>query len=147
MGEVDIQDLFRIYYEIKTIKKKHNLDFNFKIDHGCYETAIEFVGVNHFHPPISTDWSENPTIFCPDLLDYENKLIIEFEEEVGEPRPGAKLAKKGHHRAGDQANKRDSRRNRHYKQGGFRVLQIWKSDLNWRPKLEKFLLDMSINKY
>lgn len=147
MGEVDLENLFKIYYEIKAIKKKHGLNFFFKLDHGSYETAIEFVGEKHHHPPISKDWDLNPTIFCPDLLDYENKLIIEFEEEVGEPRPGAKLAKKGHNREGDQANKRDSRRNYYYEQGGFRLFQIWKSDPDWRAKLEKFLLDMSINNY
>lgn len=142
MGQVDIDNLFKIYYEINTIKKKHKLKFFFKIDHGSYETAIEFVGINHFHPPISQDWSEDPTIFCPDLLDYNKKIIIEFEEEVGEPRTGAKLAKKGHNREGDQANNRDSRRDRYYKQGGFRLLQIWKSDKDWRLKLEKFLLEI-----
>jgi hypothetical protein len=147
MGEVDLENLFKIYYEINAIKKKHKLNFFFKIDHGSYETAIEFVGINHFHPPISQDWSKDPTIFCPDLLDYNNKIIIEFEEEVGEPRSGAKLAKKGHNREGDPTNKRDSRRNRYYKQAGFRLFQTWKSDPDWRPKLEKFLLDMSINKY
>lgn len=147
MGEVDLENLFKIYYEIRAIKKKHNLDFFFKLDHGKYETAIEFVGEKNYHPPISKNWDNNPTIFCPDLLDYNNKIIIEFEEEVGEPRPGAKLAKKGHNREGDQANKRDSRRNMYYEQAGFRIFQIWKSDKNWRPKLEKFLINMSINKY
>ena len=39
------------------------------------------------------------------MLDYHNKIIIEYEEEVGERRSGAKLAKKGHHREDDMDTK------------------------------------------
>lgn len=147
MGHIDIVNLFKIYEEIKLIKKKHKLSFNFKIDSGSYETAIEFVGFEHFHPPISNDWSGNPTIFCPDLVDYHNHIIIEYEEEIGNPKPGAYLAKKGHNRLGDIANKRDERRNRFYKQGGFHYLQIWDHEINWQEKLESFLLNIDINNY
>ncbi len=147
MGVIDIENLFKIYYEINKIKKKHELSFNFKIDSGNYETAIEFVGVNHFHPPISNDWSSNPIIFCPDLLDYHNCIIIEYEEEIGNKRPGATLAKKGHNRLGDIANKRDQRRDRFYRQGGFHYLQIWEHEINWQEKLESFLIKININNY
>jgi len=147
MGVIDIENLFQIYYEINKIKKKHKLYFNFKIDSGNYETAIEFVGINHFHPPISHDWSGNPTIFCPDLLDYHHHIIVEYEEEIGNKRPGARLAKKGHNRRGDIANKRDERRNRYYKQAGFHYLQIWEHEINWQEKLESFLLNININNY
>ena len=141
MGQVDLDALFRIYKEINTIVKKHKLLFSFKIDHGTYETAIEFIDAKPYHPPLSNDWSTKPAIFCPDLLDWYNKIIIEYEEEIGNRRHGDYLAKKGHHREGDMDTKRDSRRNRYYKQGGFRVLRIWESDENWKKKLEDFLLD------
>jgi hypothetical protein len=140
MGHQDIASLFVIKGEISTISKKNNLDFSFKVDLGNYETALEFVGVNAFHPPISKDWSTNPIILCPDLLDYHNRMIIEYEEEIGNRRTGARLAKKGHHREGDFDNSRDSRRNKFYKRGGFHVLRIWESDKNWKEKLEEFLL-------
>jgi hypothetical protein len=139
MGVVDLDNLFRVYYEINSIKKKYNLLCNFKIDEGSYETAIEFTEKRHFHPPISKDWSNNPVIFCPDLLDYHNKIIIEYEEEVGNRRPGAKLAKKGHNREGDFDTKRDERRAKYYKKGGFIVFRIWESDKMWREKLKDFL--------
>ena len=140
MGQVDIESLFRIYEEIKQITKKHNLLYSFKVDHGTYETAIEFVG-NHFvHPPISKNWDSHSDIFCPDLLDWHNKIIIEYEEEVGEQRRGAFLAKKGHHREGDMDNKRDTRRDTFYKQGGFHILRIWEADNMWEEKLVTFLL-------
>ena len=141
MGEVDLENLFKIYYEINFIKKKYNLSCNFKIDEGKYETAIEFTEIRNFHPPISKDWSNKPVILCPDLLDYPNKLIIEYEEEVGNRRPGAKLAKKGHHRDGDFDTKRDERRAKYYKKENFRVLRLWESDQLWRAKLKNFLLD------
>ena len=147
MGQIDIVNLFKIYDEIKSIKKKHKLSFNFKIDSGSYETAIEFVGVNHFHPPLSKDWSDNPIIFCPDLLDYHNHIIIEYEEEIGNKRPGAYLAKKGHNRFGDIANKKDERRNNYYEKGGFSLLQIWEDEINWQEKLETFLLNINLNNY
>ena len=140
MGHQDIASLFVINGEIKTICKKHNWDFSFKIDLGNYETALEFVGITIFHPPIAKDWSTNPIILCPDLLDYNNKLIIEYEEEIGNKRNGSKLAKKGHHREGDFDNKRDTRRNKFYTRGGFHVLRLWESDQDWKEKLEEFLL-------
>jgi hypothetical protein len=140
LGVVDIDSLFRIYNQVKKIIKKHELLFSFKIDTGSYETAIEFIKEKPYHPPISKDWSNKPLIFCPDLLDWHNKIIIEFEEEVGNKRPGAKLAKKGHHREGDMDNKRDTRRTIYYETGGFHTLRIWESDEFWKIKLEKFLL-------
>ena len=147
MGQVDIESLFRIYEQTKKIIKQHNLEFSFKIDHGTYETAIEFVGNKSFHPPISENWDTHPDIFCPDLLDWPNKIIIEYEEEVGEQRRGAFLAKKGHHREGDMDNKRDTRRSIFYKHRGFHILRIWESDESWRKKLEKFLVDLKHNNY
>ena len=140
MGEVDIDSLFRIYEQVKKIIKKHGLLFSFKVDTGSYETAIEFIEEKPHHPPLSKDWSMKPLIFCPDLLDWYNKIIIEWEEEVGDKRPGAKLAKKGHHKEGDLDNTRDTRRNLYYDTGGFHTLRIWVSDEFWKIKLEEFLL-------
>lgn len=140
MGHQDITSLFKIKDEIRIICKKNNLDFSFKVDCGNYETALEFVGVTVFHPPFSKDWSANPIILCPDLLDYHNRMIIEYEEEIGEKKTGARLAKKGHNRESDFDNSKDSRRNKFYKRGGFHILRIWESDQNWKEKLEKFLL-------
>ena len=141
MGEIDIDSLMDIYRQTITICKKHHLPFSFKVDHGTYETAIEFVQNKPHHPPISANWDLHPIIFCPDLLDYSNKIIIEWEEEIGNQRPGAKLAKKGHNREGDMDTKRDARRTKYYNLGGFDVFRIWESDINWRNKLEKFLVE------
>jgi len=142
LGEADIESLFRVYKQVNEIIKNNELQLSFKIDHGTYETAIEFVGEKSFHPPISENWDSQPDIFCPDLLDWHNKIIIEYEEEVGERRSGAFLAKKGHHREGDMDNKRDTRREKFYKHRGFHLLRIWESDESWREKLEKFLVGL-----
>jgi len=140
MGHKDLVSLHKIYERIKIISKENNLSYNFRVDDGSWETAIEFIGEKSYHPPLSADWSNNPQIFCPDLLDYENKIIIEYEEEVGNPRSGAKLARKGHNREGDIPNKRDSKRNVFYADGNFTLFQIWDSDEDWAQKLEKFLI-------
>ncbi|MCZ6581605.1 MAG: hypothetical protein O6761_00315 [Thaumarchaeota archaeon] len=144
MGIVDIDSLFRVNDKLKKIIKQHELPFSFKVDAGTYETAIEFVGSKPYHPPLSQDWSTHPVIFCPDLLDWENKIIIEFEEEVGNRRPGAKLARKGHNREGDMDNKRDTRRTGYYKHGGFHTLRIWESDNMWESKLETFIISLVV---
>ena len=125
--------------------------FHFKVDLGDYETAIEFKiivpplcktgdsQIISICPPIAKDWIKNSEIFCPDLLDYNNKKIIEYEEETGNRRSGARLAKKGHGHPGDLANIRDSRRNSYYENAGFKFLQIWESDKDWMEKINQFL--------
>ncbi len=140
MGHKDLMPLHRIYEKIKIICRENNLSYNFKVDDGDWETAIEFIGEKSYHPPISVDWSNNPQIFCPDLLDYENKIIIEFEEEIGNPRPSARLARKGHNREGDLPNKRDTRRKEFYDDGNFQCFLIWVSDNTWEQKLERLLI-------
>lgn len=142
MGEVDSDNLFKIYYEIGSIKKRHGLNYNFKIDHGTFETGIEFTAIGYHHPPISKSWKESKKegndIFCPDLLDYENKIIVEYEEEPTAGKKGGKMGKKGH----TEESKKDSRRDSFYSIGGFRVFKVWESDKDWRTNLEQFLLNL-----
>jgi len=123
------------------------IPFKFKVDRGCWETAIEFFydideKIYHTHPPKSPGWSTDPKILCPDILDYDNKIIIEIEEEPGPRLKGAKMARKGHSREGDLDTKKDTERNRHYKD--FRVFRLWESTLkneNWQIKLFLFLIN------
>lgn len=133
--------------EIKKICKQHNLPYRFKIDHGNFETAIEFWAMGYFHPPKSKDWEEarkeQREIKCPDLLDYENKLIIEYEEESKPGKSSGKMGKKGHW----EENKRDENRDYLYRIGGFKVLKLWESeykDDTWKVKLEEFLREIII---
>jgi len=144
MGEIDIEQLMKIYRECIAICKEYHLSYSFRVDHGTFETAIEFIGSKSYHPPISENWNQSPHIFCPDLLDYYNKIIIEYEEGVGGSKPGAKLARKGHHREGDMDTKRDVRRNLYYKDAKFRVLRIYEADTLWQKKLTDFLTGLNV---
>lgn len=137
MGAVDIEILMEINEEIK----KHGI-YSFKVDHGEYQTGLEFWEIGYYHPPKSKSWEEakaqGNTIKCPDLLDITNKRIIEFEEESKPGKKGGKLGKKGH----TEESKRDSNRDYLYRISGFNVLKIWETDyLNgtWKEKLYNFL--------
>lgn len=141
MGQIDISTLMDINQKIVNHCKENKLPFTFKVDHGTYETAIEFWEMGYHHPPKAKNWDDNPNIYCPDLLDYEHKLIIEYEEEGQKIRQGAKLPTKGHGREGDISNSKDTERNYYYRIGGFKLFQLWESDYkegNW-DKLYEFL--------
>lgn len=148
MGESDIENLHKIYRKCVDYCKKEKLPFHFQVDSGEWETALEFIYDDGkwqtYHPPLSKDWSTHPVIFCPDILDYKNKLIIELEEEGQKRLSGARLARKGHGPEGDIPNKRDTNRGDYYSWGKFRVLRFYEADLkeeNWE-KLEKFLVNV-----
>ena len=144
MGEVDYENLHKIYRKCIDFCKENDLPYSFKVDNGDFETAIEFYYDDEkwqtYHPPVSKDWSTHPVIFCPDILDYTHKIIVEWEEEHGNRKNGAKLAKKGHSHQGDFDTKRDTRRTEYYNWGNFRVLRLWESDMDWESKLGEFLL-------
>ena len=143
MGQVDITILMGINEEIK----KLNTPYHFKVDHGSFETAIEFTAIGYNHPPKSNNWEESREngneIKCPDLLDYTNKIIIEYEEEGQKSRPGASIPTKGHGPQGDITNTRDTHRDYLYRIAGFKLLKIWESeykDNSYVGKLKEFLI-------
>ncbi len=133
MGHVDIEILMEINKEIK----KLNTKYSFIVDHGSFETAIEFWGMGYHHPPKSANWEESRDngneIKCPDLLDYSNKLIIEYEEEPKPGKKGGKLGKKGH----TEESIRDIHRDQLYRIAGFKVLKIWESEYKSKEFIEK----------
>lgn len=144
MGIKDSDALHKIYEKIKIFCKEKDLPYHFSVDNGDYETAIEFFfdeSWHSLHPPKSKNWDSNPAIFCPDLLDFNHKRIVEYEEEGQKKLPGARLARKGHGPEGDMLNKRDTRRGEYYRWGGYKVLRFYEADLkqeNWQ-KLYDFL--------
>ena len=145
MGAIDIETLMAINEEIK----KLNTKYTFKVDHGNFETAIEFWALGFYHPPKSKSWEEckhnQNEIICPDLLDYPNKLIIEYEEEGQKKRTGAKLPTKGHGRAGDQTNSRDTNRDKLYRIGGFKLLKIYESEYKDESYKKKYVINMYLD--
>ena len=85
MGVIDASPLFKIKWQALFYCRKNNLPFRFKVDLGSFETAIEFWEIGYHHPPKSANWEASRAagnvIKCPDLLDIDHKLIIEYEEE------------------------------------------------------------------
>jgi len=149
MGEVDVEILHDILETTKTLEKENNWGFKFRTDNGKFETAIEFTAIGYHHPPKSNSWeeakSEQNEIKCPDLLDFHNRIILEYEEEEGRPKSGAYLAKKGHNELSDS----DQHRDHLYRIGGFRYFKIWESaykDGSYKKKLWKFLCDCFCNR-
>jgi len=148
LGHKDTVALHAIYEKAWKWCKLHKHPYSFKVDNGDYETAIQFKEtdidvIHHAHPPYSEDWETNPEIKCPDILDYHNKIIIEYEEEGHKIRSGAYLPTKGHGREGDEVNATDTERDRLYKLCKFRFLKFYEQDLkeeNW-DKLYSFILD------
>lgn len=152
LGEVDIENLHEIYIFANAFCKLASLPFRFKEDSGHFETAIIINELGHSRiPNQNDDWQSiqnyphNPQLFVPDLIDYEYKIMMEFEEEGGKKRSGAKLATKGHGREGDITNKRDTKRNEYYLVGGFSLLRIWESQMKtptiWKMIVIQFLLN------
>jgi len=127
MGEVDYGNLHKIYRKCVDYCNQENLPYKFKVDSGNYETAIEFWAIGYHHPPKSANWnyakSQGNEIKCPDLLDYDHKLIIEYEEEPKPGKKGGKLGKKGH----TEESTKDEHRDQLYRIAGFRLLKFWES--------------------
>lgn len=140
MGEVDIAKLMEIYVFVLDFCKGRNIFFRFAVDEGKFETAIEFISFTEaVHPPISSSWTalrkNGNAIYVPDLLDFPNKIIIEYEEE-SKPMKGPKIIKKGH----SEESTVDMLRDKFYKDAGFRLFKVWESDIEWKKKLGEFLL-------
>lgn len=139
MGIVDIVILNEIYQECNRLEKIWKWGFEFKQDSGSYETAILIHDNGEIHSPntICKYEKDEYKIFVPDIMDLENKMIIEYEEEA-KPMKGPKIRKRGHW----DESKRDTRRDESYHKAGFRLCKIWESsfkDNSWKTKLFQFL--------
>jgi len=145
MGIVDYEELHKIYRICVDYCKQEKLPFHFKVDSGSWETAIEFTSIGYHHPPKSQNWEElkkeGNEIKCPDILEFEHRLIIELEEEPKPGKRGGKLGKKGH----TSESKKDTHRDYLYRIAGFKVLKIWESEYTsnkYKEKLYQFLHEM-----
>ncbi len=156
MGQADIVRLYEIYHEAIKLEKKLHWGFQFKVDAGNFETGIRIHNETGAVIPVDVEPNEdedpNPKnwmLFVPDISDFNNRIIIEYEEETGNRRKGAFLAKKGHGHPGDLTNKHDSRRDFFYEAAAFRVCKIWESEFKlntWKNKLYHFLADCFCNR-
>ena len=134
LGHSDIEQLNKIYRYVTELSQENQWPFVFKEDSGDKETAIMVLdnGMT-LMPPQQFLQGE---IFVPDIMDWHNKIIIEYEEEA-KPDKGAKK-RKGHF----EGNTRDSNRDKYYTKIAnppFKLYKIWESDKNWKPGVKAFL--------
>lgn len=146
MGVKDLMSIYPIIQHINELERTIGWGYDFVWDQGFYETLIaineETGKVRRPHSNETWDsitYPEQP--FCPDIMDYSMKLIIEFEETEGKPRHGAYLAKKGHN--ADGLDKRTSNRDLFYSIGGFSVFKIFDFEKkeDYSKRLKQFLVD------
>jgi len=144
LGYADIERLYPIYRACTDFCKLADLPFSFKEDLGDYETIIAIDGNNWYIPEKTQNWDNTiGQVFCPDIIDYSNHIIIEFEEETGPRKSGAHYARKAHGHEGDTDTVRDTKRNEAYKAAGFTVFRLWESVFktqNWKLQLFEFLI-------
>lgn len=150
MGHVDIEKLHKIYRACTDFSTLGSLPFRFLEDAGHQETAIIIRedGIVSRPDRIEITVGELAGIekiqarcFVPDVMDFTNKIIVEFEETYT-------TKKKGHDPDGNDL--RTSWRDLYYGLGAFRLLKIFdyefKDERVWKIKLFRFLMDCFENK-
>ena len=146
MGVQDLEKLFNINQQIKQIDEENY--YNFMIDTDTKEGKTRII-IDEFGT-----WKKVPFLteeeaqkfrkkgfrqFVPDLIDFKNKIIIEYQEESkgrqGVLRRRGKINKKGHDEFSDED------KDLFYKLAEFNQLKIWEntSPEEQKEELEKFL--------
>ena len=132
MGIQDLQKLFEINKQIKQFDKKKY--YNFIIDTDTKEGRTRII-IDEFGT-----WEKTPHLteeqateyrkkgfrqFVPDLIDFKNKIIIEYQEESkgrqGVLRRRGKINKKGHDEFSDED------KDIFYELAKFNQLKIWEN--------------------
>ena len=153
MGAQDLQKLFEIKNQIQQIDKKN--DYNFIIDSDTKEGRTRII-IDEFGT-----WEKMPNLteeqaseyrrkgfrqFVPDLIDFKNKIIIEYQEECkgrqGVLRRRGKINKKGHDEFSDED------KDIFYELAKFNQLKIWENtpEVEQNKELKVFLKTFSKNK-
>ncbi len=152
MGIQDLEKLFYINQQIKKIDTRNY--YNFVIDTDTKEGKTRII-INEFGA-----WKKMPILteiqakdfrkkgfrqFVPDLIDFKNKIIIEYQEESegrqGVLRRRGKINKKGHDEFSDED------KDIFYGLAKFNQLKIWENTPLEKQKeeLETFLTLFSKN--
>ena len=152
MGIQDLEKLFSINQQIKKIDTENY--YNFVIDTDTKEGKTRII-INEFGA-----WKKMPILteiqakdfrkkgfrqFVPDLIDFKNKIIIEYQEESegrqGVLRRRGKINKKGHDEFSDED------KDIFYGLAKFNQLKIWENTPLEKQKeeLETFLTLFSKN--
>jgi hypothetical protein len=152
MGAQDLQKLFEINKQIKQFDKKKY--YNFIIDTDTKEGRTRIV-IDEFGT-----WKKTPHLteeqateyrkkgfrqFVPDLIDFKNKIIIEYQEESkgrqGVLRRRGKINKKGHDEFSDED------KDIFYELAKFNQLKIWENTpiIKQEEELKVFLKSLIKN--
>jgi len=132
MGAQDLQKLFEIRNQIQEIDREKY--YNFTIDSDTKEGRTRII-IDEFGT-----WKKMPNLteeqasefrkkgfrqFVPDLIDFKNKIIIEYQEECkgrqGVLRRRGKINKKGHDEFSDED------KDIFYELAKFEQLKIWEN--------------------
>lgn len=143
MGHSDIESLNRIYQFATQFCRLMEFPFRFREDSGNFETAIGITEDGHIERPLlGSNWKvykNGKKLFVPDVLDYNNKIIFEYEETW---KKEGKRKRKGHDP--DALDRRTSTRDLYYEIAKFRVLKIFDYEFEferaWKLKIAKFLI-------
>jgi hypothetical protein len=152
MGAQDLQKLFEINKQIKQFDKKKY--YNFIIDTDTKEGRTRII-IDEFGT-----WKKTPHLteeqateyrkkgfrqFVPDLIDFKNKIIIEYQEESkgrqGVLRRRGKINKKGHDEFSDED------KDIFYELAKFNQLKIWENTpiIKQEEELKVFLKSLIKN--
>ena len=152
MGAQDLQKLFEINKQIKQFDKKKY--YNFIIDTDTKEGRTRII-IDEFGT-----WKKTPHLteeqateyrkkgfrqFVPDLIDFKNKIIIEYQEESkgrqGVLRRRGKINKKGHDEFSDED------KDMFYELAKFNQLKIWENTpiIKQEEELKVFLKSLIKN--
>ena len=153
MGIQDLQKLFEIKNQIQQIDKKNY--YNFIIDSDTKEGRTRII-IDEFGTWIKTPHLTEEQAseyrkkgfrqFVPDLIDFKNKIIIEYQEECkgrqGVLRRRGKINKKGHDEFSDED------KDIFYELAKFNQLKIWENtpQVEQNKELKVFLKAFSKNK-
>ncbi|RZD38198.1 MAG: hypothetical protein CXT78_15250 [Thaumarchaeota archaeon] len=153
MGIQDLQKLFDINKQIKQIDKENY--YNFMIDtdtkEGKTRIIIDEFGVWKKVPFLTEEQAgkfrkKGFRQFVPDLIDFKNKIIIEYQEESkgrqGILRRRGKINKKGHDEFSDED------KDVFYELAKFNQLKIWENTPleEQKEELKEFFKIFAINK-
>ncbi|MCH9657662.1 hypothetical protein K0U27_03020 [archaeon] len=147
MGIQDLEKLFCIHRQIKQIDQKNHYDFVIDTDtkEGKTRIVIDEFGTWKKVPSLTEEQAEDYRKkgfrqFVPDLIDFKNKIIIEYQEESegrqGVLRRRGKINKKGHDEFSDED------KDLFYELAKFNQLKIWENTApeKQNDELKEFLL-------
>ena len=153
MGIQDLEKLFNINQQIKELDKENQYNFIIDTDtkEGKTRIIIDEFGTWQKVPFLTEDQADafrkkGFRQFVPDLIDFKNKIIIEYQEESegrqGVLRRHGKINKKGHDEFSDED------KDMFYELAKFNQLKIWENTPLEKQKeeLKVFLSLFSHNK-